>query len=522
MAVSRTSSTTSTPAGSPNLEKDRKSLLKRIRSLSSLGRKLSSPRTGNSQKGMLGRTASTMSSLEHTEEMITMHDLSSISEGEQATVKRRPSLIKRFRKQFQRDDIFSVESTPPVSRASTVSGRSVGWGGTDSSAVIASSRIVSPDLSAVQEESLDTLNDYFDAAITHSGRLIQGVLYICNGYLLFNARQFDKIVARVQIDLEVLLAAEKRDWLGSPSAIWLAMLGGNVLLVNLRERDKCLEGILQTWSKRLSALHPLTPIVPKVTRSLSLGGAPLRRDTISSVIVEPVFPRGGTYAASLPCRCNAHYANSLMDVELQANPIDLFRLLFGSSAFMSTFLESHEIRILKTTEWIEIERYPTRRMVQTFPKTSEMSVDRLLIIQTLLVDSADLITVDSVIRSGESEEVRGMLRWCMIKPPRTFNRTRLMLSMHIASVDDNHPLGEQFRSLLGEDLRLLLRARFPIMEGKVRERLGVTRILHFVLSMNARLLIKSVLIIALAAWIAWMLCRMEFRDGSAGAGKNQG
>ena len=219
------------------------------------------------------------------------------------------------------------------------------------------SRLVFPDLSVVPEESQNTLSDYFDAAMIHAKRPIQGVLYICNGYLLFNARQYDKIVARIQIDFEVLLAAEKRDWLGSPSAIWMAMLGGNLLLVNLRERDKCLESILQTWSRRLSSLHPLTALAPKITRSLSLGAHFMRRDTITTVHMEPIYRRGSKYGASLPCRCNAHLENSLIDMELQTNPIDLFKLIFEPSAFMSTFLESHGIRTLKTTEWIEIEKH---------------------------------------------------------------------------------------------------------------------------------------------------------------------
>ena len=319
------------------------------------------------------------------------------------------------------------------------------------SGVTVSSRLVSPDLSDVLDESQDTLNDYFDAAIIHAKRLIQGVLYICNGYLLFNARQFNKIIARIQIDFEVLLAAEKRDWLGTPSAIWMAMLGGNILLVNLRERDRCLENILQTWSRRLSTLHPSTAITPKVLRSLSLGPAPSsRRDSGVVVMVEPEFPRSSKRGASLPCRCNAHYEYSLMDVELQANPVDLFKLLFESSAFMSTFFESHEIQTLKTTGWMEVEKCPTRRIVQMFPGITDASVDRLLTIQKLLVNSADLMTIDSTIQSSALDDQKVMLRWCMVKPPRTFNHTRLILSM-TTDPQDGHHLKEQLSSLFGED-----------------------------------------------------------------------
>lgn len=510
---SRTSPLAFTPSTDTfNLHKNKKSIFKRIRSLSLFERKINStPIVDNDS--MLGHTTS-MPNLGQEDGLIRMQSLSNIEEEEPSTrVKRRPSLIKRMKEQFQKDDLFSVGSTPPVSRASTVSSRSVTWGPEKPEMLATPSRLVSPDLSVVPEESQNTLSDYFDATMIHAKRLIQGILYICNGYLLFNARQYDKIVARIQIDFEVLLAAEKQDWLGSPSAIWIAMLGGNLLLVNLRERDKCLESILQTWSRRLSSLHSLTALRPKITRSFSLGEPFVRRDTFTTVHMEPTDRRGSKYGASLPCRCNAHLENPLIDMELQANPVDLYKLIFEPSAFMSTFFESHGIRTLKTTKWIEIEKCSTRRIVQTFPRTTtDTSVDRLLTTQTLLVDSADLITVESLVQSSELGDLKVVFRWCMVKPPKTFNRVRLMLSMSAES-ENNHHFKEQFETLFSEDLNLLLRARFPLDKEELKKP-GAVQMLHYLLYMKTELILKVLLIIALVAWITWMLSKIKLPSGS--------
>lgn len=466
---------------------------------------------------------------------VTMQTFAQIAANDpvsQPAVAKKKSLLKRIASKFKSDkpvDVFSESPhNPPISAAasrasSTASALPTPAIRTNEEPSFRASRsgseipirMASPrTLETVHEERQISshatslphlLIDYYDCALATDGRLFQGALYICQAFLLFNAHHYGKLVARIQVDFDVLLACDRRYWQSAPNAIWLAMLAGNCLLVNFRDRERAVECILNTWAKRLGETIP-----SKSSRMLSLSGrqetakdmlhrrassategVTFRRGSVTSIIM-----MGLTYVdernramhtrASLPCNCRRHYNHVVLDLKLATTPLALFRLLFGATSFMANFRESHSIRTLSCSDWVPDiashranDNIPSRRLLQTFPHPS-YGTSRVVSRQHLIQRTPECITVDvSSAPSNLSDDFpinhaksdyQVRLRWCFSKNDAEFNRCRALISMEVTSEQAmqswtnsiEERVLSQHRTILGEDLAVLLMTRYPI------------------------------------------------------------
>lgn len=485
------------------------------------------------------------------EPAIIMQALSEVAASEsaasQSAVAKKRSLLKRIANKFKPDkpvDVFSESSLSPsisatTSRASsiasalptpTISISEVASFRASRNGSIDPTRMASPQgLETLHEEQTapshatsppHLLIDYYDCALVKDGRLLQGALYICQAFLLFNAHRYGRLVARIQVDFDVLLACDRRCWQSAPNAIWLAMLAGNCLLANFRDRERAVECIVNAWAKRLGATAPskgshmqslsarqeAAKSVPRRRASSVTEGVIFRRSSAASITMDPAtFADERDSSSALPtraplsCNCRRHYDHVVLDLTLATTPLVLFRLLFDPTSFMANFRESHSIRMLSCSDWMPgitshaaSGNVPSRRLLQTFPHPS-YGTYRIVSHQRLIQRTPECITVDvtstpsnladdfSVNNPKSDYQLR--LRWCFSKNEAEFNRCRVLVSMEVTSERamqswtqsiEERVLG-QYRSILGEDLAVLLTNKYPIDHKEQQRRLALLR-----------------------------------------------
>lgn len=153
------------------------------------------------------------------------------------------------------------------------------------------------------------------------GELVQGVLYVCAGFMLFNGRRHGILQTRIQIDWPILMAIEKND---DMNGVWLAMVTGSVTFANFRHRDRAFDCIQCTWARSLQTPQTVANTTDKVllkNSRLSLGSiaspnsnsnSKANLTTMTTTALD-VLDAGSIVTGKWPCECRVHYRYVLVD-----------------------------------------------------------------------------------------------------------------------------------------------------------------------------------------------------------------